>query len=91
MPKRKHHDPERATRDARDRVFRRLRGLIENHWSMAASYATAEKRDVELGRRLLNSRATILELIDSALPTPALGPLLEESKAADQLQSKAIH
>lgn len=74
---------EEAVRDARDRAFRKLRGLFELHFSMLGSYASAEKPDAELRLRLLNNREAVMDLVDAMLPTPGvpLGLALVEDEA----------
>jgi hypothetical protein len=81
MPKR---TPEQDVRDARERAFRRLKSLLELHWSMLGSYVAAERPDPELRRRLLNTRWSILELVADMLPTPGVPLALEDEAAKDR-------
>jgi hypothetical protein len=59
-------------------LFRKFRASCELHWSMTASYATAEKPDAELQRRFLNTRRAILDLVADMLPTPGVPLALED-------------
>ncbi|MFY9897751.1 MAG: hypothetical protein WAK67_08140, partial [Xanthobacteraceae bacterium] len=56
-------------------------------WSALPS----DKRQVQADMRTHLSRATIIELIEQLLPTPTVPLAIDESEAADQSQSKAVH
>jgi hypothetical protein len=85
MPKRTNADAElRATYN---KVFRRLRAMLQNHWEMAASFTC--NPDPELGRRLISSRAAFLELLDTALPVPVSPTALTGDE--DEAEPASVH
>jgi hypothetical protein len=90
MPQPEQHDPERGRNMKREQVFRELKSLLDLYWSLCGSWVVCDRSNAtELRLRMLNTRETVMALVEALMPNPGVGPL-DEGRALPS-PSESLH